>query len=101
MSGTIIPMKFDFPVFRLRAIASGWESRAAIAFSTRAFRSGLTNKFPFTTAETVEVDTPASLATSRIVHFGRVIMVLSSQRLQSGGQTPEWFRPLYRSQTDC
>src|ERR1700733_801466 len=63
------PIALERPVLRLREMASGWESRADIAAKTRSLRFGLTTTDSLMTAETVEVETPASRATSRIVYF--------------------------------
>ena len=51
--------------------ARGQVGRSRTAFSTRAFSSGETYEVPFSTAETVAVETRAALATSRIVAMAR------------------------------
>ena len=47
-----------------------------MASITFFLRSGLTGVTPLTTAETVEVETPARRATSRIVYFFRSCIFL-------------------------
>src|SRR3954454_6247851 len=63
------PTLFVRPVFKLRSTWFGLNPSALIALRTRRVHSLLTRTLPFRTAETVEGDTAASRATSRIVIF--------------------------------
>src|SRR5215467_7278979 len=60
-------MTRDSPPRRLCARRLGTKPRAAIAASTFAVRAALTLARPFSTLETVPIDTPALRATSRMV----------------------------------
>ena len=67
MSFTITPIIFDFLITRLLANSLGLKSNFFIASKTFLLDSGLTGFDSFITLETVEIETPANLATSFIV----------------------------------
>ena len=67
ISLTITPTRFDFLITKDLANSFGLKSSLLIASTTFLLASGLTGFELFITLETVEIDTPASLATSLIV----------------------------------
>ena len=58
------------PRLRLWAATSGWKPSSAMTSLTMRFLASVTDGCPLTTRETVPTDTPAFLATSRIVVRG-------------------------------